>query len=72
MYGSVSGLARQYGLVYGGAGSVGEVATTRLGGGQSDSHDTIYNFGSISMSEAEAQAMTVAQLARKLSVLKIS
>lgn len=47
-------------------------AVTALGGGGNDSHDTVYNFGNITMSESEAESTSVADLARKLSVLKIS
>lgn len=38
----------------------------------SDSHDTIYTFGNVTLTEAEAQSMSVAELAQKLQVLKIS
>ena len=41
-------------------------------GGSSDSHDTVYNFGNITLSEAEAQSTSVAELAKRLNVLKIS
>ena len=37
-----------------------------------DSHDTVYNFGNITLSESDAQSMSVADLARKLNILKIS
>lgn len=64
--------AKKLDAIYGGATfqDLVAVGTGTANGG--DSHDTIYNFGSISMSEAEAQSTTVADLARRLSVLKIS
>lgn len=37
-----------------------------------DSHDTIYTFGNVTLTEEEASTMSVAQLAQKLQVLKIS
>ena len=37
-----------------------------------DSHDTIYTFGNITLTEEQASSMSVAELARKLQVLKIS
>lgn len=38
----------------------------------SDSHDTIYSFGNVTLTEEQASTMSVAQLAQKLQVLKIS
>ena len=38
----------------------------------SDSHDTIYTFGNVTLTEEQASTMSVAQLAQKLQVLKIS
>lgn len=38
----------------------------------SDSHDTIYTFGNVTLTEEEASSMSVAQLAQRLQVLKIS
>ena len=61
------------GAVYGGApygaGLGGVKSTGQMGG---DSHDTVYNFGNITLREAEAESMSVADLARKLNVLRIS
>ena len=59
------------GYVFGGAPTdvVGGFARNN---GTSDSHDTVYNFGNITLSEAEAQSTSVAELAKKLNVLKIS
>lgn len=37
-----------------------------------DSHDTIYTFGNVTLTEEEASSMSVAQLAQRLQVLKIS
>lgn len=37
-----------------------------------DSHDTFYTFGNITLTEEEASSMSVAELAQKLQVLKIS
>lgn len=37
-----------------------------------DSHDTIYTFGNVTLTEEQASSMSVAQLAQKLQVLKIS
>lgn len=37
-----------------------------------DSHDTIYSFGNVTLTEEQASNMSVAQLAQKLQVLKIS
>ena len=37
-----------------------------------DSHDTIYTFGNVTLTEEQASTMSVAQLAQKLQVLKIS
>lgn len=37
-----------------------------------DSHDTIYSFGNVTLTEEQASTMSVAQLAQKLQVLKIS
>lgn len=59
------------GYVFGGAPSDGSGGYTRNGVG-GDSHDTVYNFGNITLSEAEAQSTSVAELAKKLNVLKIS
>ena len=38
----------------------------------SDSHDTFYTFGNVTLTEDEASSMSVAQLAQRLQVLKIS
>lgn len=63
--------ADMLGAVYGTAPmDVGGGAISKSMGG--DSHDTIYNFGSITLSEAEAQSTSVAELAKRLNVLKIS
>ena len=59
------------GYVFGGAPADGSGGYTRNGVG-GDSHDTVYNFGNITLSEAEAQSTSVAELARRLNVLKIS
>lgn len=37
-----------------------------------DSHDTIYTFGNVTLTEEQASSMSVAELAQKLQVLKIS
>ena len=74
--GEASGIVSNYidslQAVTGGAGASSGSEVTAVGNGGNDSHDTIYNFGSITMSEAEAESTSVADLARKLSVLKIS
>ena len=69
---SVKSYLEQLGAVYGTLASttVSNGATSVSHGG--DSHDTIYNFGNITMSEAEAESTSVAELARRLNVLKIS
>lgn len=46
-------------------GSSKVIATT-------DSHNTTYTFGDVSLTEEQASSMSVAELARRLSVLKIS
>lgn len=38
----------------------------------SDSHDTFYTFGNVTLTEEEASSMSVAELASRLQVLKIS
>ena len=64
--------AKMLDAIYGGA--TFRELTGVLSGNSSatDSHDTVYNFGNITLSEAQAQSMSVADLARKLNVLKIS
>ena len=64
--------AKKLDAIYGGATfqDLVAVGTGTANGG--DSHDTIYNFGNITMTEAEARSTTVADLARRLNVLKIS
>ena len=37
-----------------------------------DSHDVNYTFGNVTLTEDQASSMSVAELAKKLSVLKIS
>lgn len=64
--------AQSQGLVFGGAPAASGGAATKSGAVSTDSHDTIYNFGNITMGEAEAESTSVAELAKKLSVLKIS
>ena len=64
-------IADTLGAVYGTAPmDTGGGAYSKLMSG--DSHDTIYNFGSITLSEAEAKSTSVAELAKRLNVLKIS
>jgi TP901 family phage tail tape measure protein len=65
------GYAGQQGALFGGAPSETTSGIYR-NSSATDSHDTVYNFGNITLSEAEAQSTSVAELAKKLNVLKIS
>lgn len=64
--------ARALNAVYG----VGSYLSSTQGSSKvlstSDSHDTIYTFGNVTLTEDEASSMSVAQLAQRLQVLKIS
>ena len=64
--------ARALNAVYG----VGSYLSSTAGSSKvlstADSHDTIYTFGNVTLTEEEASSMSVAQLARRLQVLKIS
>lgn len=64
--------ARALNAVYG----IGSYLTSTEGNPKAistaDSHDTVYTFGNVTLTEEQASSMSVAQLAQKLSVLKIS
>ena len=64
--------ARALNAVYG----VGSYLSTTEGSSNvistADSHDTVYTFGNITLTEEQASSMSVAELAQKLQVLKIS
>jgi TP901 family phage tail tape measure protein len=64
--------ARALNAVYG----VGTYLSSTAGSSKvlstADSHDTIYTFGNVTLTEEEASSMSVAQLAQRLQVLKIS
>ena len=64
--------ARALNAVYG----IGSYLTSTEGNPKAistaDSHDTVYTFGNVTLTEEQASYMSVAQLAQKLSVLKIS
>lgn len=62
----------EFGALFGGAPTDTSISTAVKNGGGGDSHDTIYNFGNITLSEAEAKSTSVAELAKRLNVLKIS
>lgn len=62
----------EFGALFGGAPTDTSISTAVKNGVGGDSHDTIYNFGNITLSEAEAQSTSVAELAKRLNVLKIS
>ena len=71
--GSTGEIGGAFGVITGGTGwATEEVGTIRSTATTTDSHDIIYSFGSITMTEGEAESTTVAELAKKLSVLKIS
>lgn len=48
------------------------IGSTSVLGGGSDSHDTVYSFGDLVLTEEQASTMTLAQLAKKLQVLKLT
>lgn len=48
------------------------IGSTSVLGGGSDSHDTVYSFGDLVLTEEQASTMTLAQLAQKLQVLKLT
>ena len=62
----------EFGALFGGAPTDTSISTAVKNGIGGDSHDTIYNFGNITLSEAEAKSTSVAELAKRLNVLKIS
>ena len=65
--------ARALNAVYGvGTYLSGTEGSSKVISTATDSHDTIYSFGNVSLTEEQASSMTVAQLAQKLQVLKIS
>ena len=56
----------------GGGTTAADTSTTTGGNTSVDSHNIIYNFGNISMGQSEAESTSVAELAKRLSVLNIS
>lgn len=59
------------GAIYG-TSALPQVPSIISTSGGSDSHDTIYSFGGITLTEQQAQTTTLAELARQLRVLGIS
>lgn len=65
--------ARALNAVYGVGSYLGSTeGSSRVISTANDSHDTIYTFGNVTLTEEQASTMSVAQLAQKLQVLKIS
>jgi len=69
---TIKSFIEQLGAVYGDAPFSTKLSSERVAMSGGDSHDTVYNFGNITLSEAEANSTSVAELARRLNVLKIS
>jgi len=64
--------ARALNAVYGVGSFLGSTEGSDKVISTTDSHDTVYSFGPISLSSEEAQSMTVAQLAQQLRVLGLT
>lgn len=64
--------ARSLNAVYGIGSYLGSTQGSSKVLSTKDSHDTIYTFGNVTLTEEQASSMSVAELAKKLRVLKIS
>ena len=64
--------ARSLNAVYGVGSFLGSTQGSSKVLSTKDSHDTIYTFGNVTLTEEQASSMSVAELAKKLRVLKIS
>lgn len=64
--------ARALNAVYGVGSFLGSTEGSNSVISTTDSHDTIYTFGNISLTSEQAQSMTVAQLAQQLQVLGLT
>lgn len=64
--------ARALNAVYGVGSFMQSTEGTTKAISTADSHDTVYTFGNVTLTEEQASSMSVAELAKKLQVLKIS